>query len=272
MEVHGSPSLFSAEENQEEAEIWAKFMAMGQANGLEWARKMVAAQGAQQQLENTGVTNTNEVQSSDSGLCLLRRESVVAPAKRKQPARAMVGNKLKGAKKDAADSNLAEGPAASQKDRGTRRTKTDILEQEVAGASGEHRLAGASRHGGDHASRAVANWTARNEPVLRPRPRSMGCRWNWGADITVPTKEVEKHKWKSKVKPEESIENWLEAFAMLSTVIMEKFPEQGPALCKYNRVIRGIYPQWGHRVAELRQGIQAKDGAGTRDGMGLPRN
>ncbi|KAJ1148222.1 hypothetical protein NDU88_001059 [Pleurodeles waltl] len=90
-----------------------------------------------------------------------------------------------------------------------------------------------------------------------------------GADITVPSKEVEKHKWKRKVKPEESMDNWLEAFAMLSTVIMEKFPEQGPALCKYNRV---IYPEWGYRVAELRQGIQAKNGAGTRDGVGLPRN
>ncbi|KAJ1118771.1 hypothetical protein NDU88_006958 [Pleurodeles waltl] len=66
-----------------------------------------------------------------------------------------------------------------------------------------------------------------------------------GADITVPTKEVEKHKWKRKVKPEESIENWLEAFAMLSTVIMEKFPEQGPALCKYNRVIYEEYTRNG---------------------------
>ncbi|KAJ1144623.1 hypothetical protein NDU88_010920 [Pleurodeles waltl] len=62
-----------------------------------------------------------------------------------------------------------------------------------------------------------------------------------GADITVPSKEVEKHKWKRKVKPEESIDNWLEAFAMLSTVIMEKFPKQGPALCKYNRVIYEEY-------------------------------
>ncbi|KAJ1156512.1 hypothetical protein NDU88_009231 [Pleurodeles waltl] len=142
MEVHGSPSLFSSEENQEEAEIWAKFMAMGQANGLEWARKMVAVQGAQQQLENTGARKTNEVQLSDSGLCLLSRESVVAPAKWKRPARATAGNKLKGAKKDTVDSNLAEGPAASHKDSGRRRTKKDILEQEVAGASGEPRLAG----------------------------------------------------------------------------------------------------------------------------------
>ncbi|KAJ1155869.1 hypothetical protein NDU88_008594 [Pleurodeles waltl] len=66
-----------------------------------------------------------------------------------------------------------------------------------------------------------------------------------GADITVPNKEVEKHKWKRKVKPEESIDNWLEAFAMLSTVIMEKFPEQGPALCKYNRVIYEEYTRNG---------------------------
>ncbi|KAJ1177041.1 hypothetical protein NDU88_002305 [Pleurodeles waltl] len=38
---------------------------------------------------------------------------------------------------------------------------------------------------------------------------------------------------------------WLEAFAMLSTVIMEKFPEQGPALCKYNRVIYEEYTRNG---------------------------
>ncbi|KAJ1174543.1 hypothetical protein NDU88_006364 [Pleurodeles waltl] len=61
----------------------------------------------------------------------------------------------------------------------------------------------------------------------------------------VPSKEVEKHKWKRKVKPEESIDNWLEAFAMLSTVIMETFPEQGPALCKNNRVIYEEYTRNG---------------------------
>ncbi|KAJ1184701.1 hypothetical protein NDU88_001504 [Pleurodeles waltl] len=66
-----------------------------------------------------------------------------------------------------------------------------------------------------------------------------------GADITVPSKEVEKQKWKRKVKPKESIDNWLEAFAMLSTVIMEKFPEQGPALCKYSRVIYEEYTRNG---------------------------
>ncbi|KAJ1204836.1 hypothetical protein NDU88_000274 [Pleurodeles waltl] len=70
MEAHGSPSLFSPEENQEEAEIWAKFMAMGQAKGLEWARKMVAVQGAQQQLENTAAANADEGQPSNSGFGL----------------------------------------------------------------------------------------------------------------------------------------------------------------------------------------------------------
>ncbi|KAJ1162410.1 hypothetical protein NDU88_002878 [Pleurodeles waltl] len=124
MEVHGSPSLFSPEENQKEAEIWAKFMAMGQANGLEWARKMVAAQGAQQQLENPGAANTNEVQPSDSGLCLLNGESVIVPAKRKRPASATAGNKLKGAKKDMADSILAEGPQLLRRTTGLLRRTT----------------------------------------------------------------------------------------------------------------------------------------------------
>ncbi|KAJ1128643.1 hypothetical protein NDU88_007018 [Pleurodeles waltl] len=136
MDVHGSPSPFSPADNQEEAEIWAKFMVMRQAKGLEWAKKMVAAQGVQQQSEIPAASNKDEVQPSDSGLCVLSGESVVVPAKRKRPARATAGNKLKGAKKDMADSNLPEGPSTSQKDSGPRRTKKDILEQEVAGASG----------------------------------------------------------------------------------------------------------------------------------------
>ncbi|KAJ1136482.1 hypothetical protein NDU88_002898 [Pleurodeles waltl] len=82
-----------------------------------------------------------------------------------------------------------------------------------------------------------------------------------GADITVPSKEIDKHKWKRKVKPEESIDNWLEAFAMLSTVIMEKFPEQGPALCKYNRVIYEEYTRnggtgWLNYDREFRQKME----------------
>ncbi|KAJ1164529.1 hypothetical protein NDU88_004966 [Pleurodeles waltl] len=136
-------------ENQEEAEIWAKFMAMGQAKGLEWARKMVAAQGAQQQLENTAAANTDEGQPSDSGLGLPSGESVIAPAKRKRPARATAGNKLKTAKKEMADSNLSERPSTFQKDGGTRRTKKDILEQESVGASGAPCTAGALATGAD---------------------------------------------------------------------------------------------------------------------------
>ncbi|KAJ1164530.1 hypothetical protein NDU88_004967 [Pleurodeles waltl] len=82
-----------------------------------------------------------------------------------------------------------------------------------------------------------------------------------GADITIPSKEVEKQKWKRKVKPEDSIDNWLEAFAMLSTVIMEKFPEQGPALCKYNRVIYEEYTRnggtwWLYYDREFRQKME----------------
>ncbi|KAJ1156577.1 hypothetical protein NDU88_009295 [Pleurodeles waltl] len=344
---------------------------------------MVAAQGALQQLENPGAANTNEVQPSDSGLCLLSGESVVAPAKRKRPARATAGNKLKGAKKDTADSNLEEGPATSQKDSGTRRTKKDILEQEVAGASGVPRTVqghatgatirneqdqtgkpaknvscgpapGASRQGlqvglgkmmeamhsfmasakalaglgtddqGSSSRRACAGqvWgQGSNSPpkgqgevpvhgaegsvgpatvtlagvnekraVVMPDPPLLSGRsslawsvpleareriWNRefiyifslltfakeGADITVPTKEVEKHKWKRKVKPEESIDNWLEVFAMLSTVIMERFPEKGPALCKYNRVIYKEYTRnggtgWLNYDREFRQKME----------------
>ncbi|KAJ1162411.1 hypothetical protein NDU88_002879 [Pleurodeles waltl] len=82
-----------------------------------------------------------------------------------------------------------------------------------------------------------------------------------GADVTVPPKEVEKHKWKRKAKPEASIDNWIEAFAMLSTVIMERFPEQGPALCKYNRVIYEEYIRnggtgWLNYDREFRQKME----------------
>ncbi|KAJ1140315.1 hypothetical protein NDU88_006672 [Pleurodeles waltl] len=107
MEVHGSPSLFSREENQEEADIWVRFMAMGQLKSLEWAKKMVAAQGVQQLSETPAVTNTDEVQASDSGLCLLSEESDAAPAK--------------------------SGP---------RRAKKDNEEQEAAGTSGVPLTAG----------------------------------------------------------------------------------------------------------------------------------
>ncbi|KAJ1131442.1 hypothetical protein NDU88_009779 [Pleurodeles waltl] len=247
MEVHSSPALFPPEENQEEAEVWSKFMAVGQAKGLERARKMVAAQGAEQQSENTVAANTDEVQPSDSGLCLLNGESVVAPAKRKHPTRTTAGNKLKAAKKDIADSNLPEGPSTSQKDSGPSRTKRDILEQEEAGASGVPLMAGVPTTGANMRSEQGQTGQPTNNVFCTPAPgpSGRGCRWVWGADITVPSKEVKKHKWKRKVKPDESIDNWLEAVAMLSTVIMEKFPEQGPALCKYNRVIYEEYTRNG---------------------------
>ncbi|KAJ1088860.1 hypothetical protein NDU88_002014 [Pleurodeles waltl] len=82
-----------------------------------------------------------------------------------------------------------------------------------------------------------------------------------GADKKVPSKEAEKHKWNRKVKPEESIDNWLKAFAMLSTMIMEKFPEQAPALCKYNRVICEEYTRnggsgWLNYDREFRQKME----------------
>ncbi|KAJ1089640.1 hypothetical protein NDU88_002789 [Pleurodeles waltl] len=136
MENQGSPTLFSPEENQEEADIWTRFIAMGQAKGLEWAKMMVAAQGVQQPLETPAPTNTDEVQPSDSVLCLLSDESVAVHAKRKRPARAAAGSKLKRAKKDMADSNLPEGLSTSQKDSGPRRARKDNEEQEVAGTGG----------------------------------------------------------------------------------------------------------------------------------------
>ncbi|KAJ1202622.1 hypothetical protein NDU88_006419 [Pleurodeles waltl] len=74
------------------------------------------------------------------------------------------------------------------------------------------------------------------EPELPLGPRRCHGVTKEGADITVPSKEVDKHKGKRKVKPEETIDNWLVEFAMLSPVIMEKYPEQGLALCKYDQV------------------------------------
>ncbi|KAJ1088962.1 hypothetical protein NDU88_002116 [Pleurodeles waltl] len=142
MEDHSSPTLLSPEENQEEADIWVRFMAMDQAKGLEWAKKMVAAQGVQQPLETPAPTNTDEVQPSDSGFCLISEESVAAPAKRKRPARAAAGSKLKRAKKDMSDSNLPEGPPTSQTDSRPRRVRKDNEEQEAGGASGFPSLLG----------------------------------------------------------------------------------------------------------------------------------
>ncbi|KAJ1118347.1 hypothetical protein NDU88_006539 [Pleurodeles waltl] len=133
MEDHGSPSLFSLKMNQEEADIWARFMAMRQAKGLEWAKKMVVAQGVQRQSETFAATNADEVQPSDSGLCLLSQESGVVPAKRKRPARAAAGSKLKRTKKDMVDLDLPEGPSTSQRERGAKRAKKDSEEQEAGG-------------------------------------------------------------------------------------------------------------------------------------------
>ncbi|KAJ1155868.1 hypothetical protein NDU88_008593 [Pleurodeles waltl] len=142
MEDHGSPTLFSPEENQEEADIWTRFMAMGQTKGLKWAKMLVAAQGVQQPLETPALTNTDKAQPSDSGLCLLSDERVAVPAKRKRPARAAAGSKLKRARKDMAASDLPEGLATSQTDSGPRRARKDNEEQEAAGAGGVPLAAG----------------------------------------------------------------------------------------------------------------------------------
>ncbi|KAJ1178184.1 hypothetical protein NDU88_003431 [Pleurodeles waltl] len=91
---------------------------------------------------NPPLTNADEVQPSDSGLCLLSEESVAAPAKRKRPARAAAGSKLKRAKKDMADSKLPEVPSSSQMDSGPRRATKDNEEHEAAGASGVPLTAG----------------------------------------------------------------------------------------------------------------------------------
>ncbi|KAJ1178687.1 hypothetical protein NDU88_003929 [Pleurodeles waltl] len=342
MEDHGSPSLLSPEENQEEADIRVRFLAMGQAKGLEWAKKMVAAQGVQQRSETSPITNTDKVQPSDSGLCLLTEESIIEPAKRKRPARAAAGSKLKRTKKDMADSDLPKGPSTSQKDIGAKRAKKDSEEQEAVGANGVPLTEGwgfdpndeqtntpiaqeqtsqparsvacsitpgalgqelqvelgkmmdamhsfmasakalvglgmdkqgasnrracagqvwgqdtnslpkvqdeASSPGTEVSDRVAIDTVAGGSdkrtlvrpdvPLLKGRsslvwrvPLETRERiWNRefiyifslltfakeGAYITVPSKEVEKHKWKRKVKPEESADNWLEAFAVHS--------------------------------------------------------
>ncbi|KAJ1105842.1 hypothetical protein NDU88_003246 [Pleurodeles waltl] len=115
------PPLFSLEENQEEADIWVRFMTMGQSKGLEWAKKMVAAQRGQHQSETFASTNVDGVQLSDSGLYLRSQESGVAPAKKKIPARATAGSKLKRSKKDMVDLDLPEGPTTSQREWGAKR-------------------------------------------------------------------------------------------------------------------------------------------------------
>ncbi|KAJ1137549.1 hypothetical protein NDU88_003947 [Pleurodeles waltl] len=145
---------------------------MGQAKGLEWAKKMVAAQGVQQLSETPAATNTDEVQPSDSGLCLLSEESVAAPAKRKRPARAAAGSKLKRAKKDMADSNLPEGLSTSQKDSGPRRARKDNEEQEAAGTSGVPLIAGGLAPG---TSMPIAQ-----EQINQPA-RSVACSPTLGA-------------------------------------------------------------------------------------------
>ncbi|KAJ1099254.1 hypothetical protein NDU88_004357 [Pleurodeles waltl] len=190
MEDHGSPTLFSPGENQEEADIWTRFMAMGQAKGLEWAKMMVAAQGVQQPLETPAPTNTDEVQPSDSGLCLLSDESVAVPAKRKRPARAAAGSKLKRAKKGMAYSNLPEGPSTSQMDSGPRRARKDNEEQEAAraGPSGQGLQVGLSKmmeamHSFMASAKALAGLGMDEQGAIS---RRAGAEHVWGRDTNSP--------------------------------------------------------------------------------------
>ncbi|KAJ1083240.1 hypothetical protein NDU88_003399 [Pleurodeles waltl] len=147
-------------------------MAMGQAKGLEWAKMMVAAQGVQQPLETPALGKTDEVQPSDSGLCLLSDERGAAPAKRKRPARAAGGSKLKRAKKDMADSDLQEGLSTPQTDRRPRRARKENKEQEAAGAGGVSLAAGGLAPG---ASTPIAE-----EQTSQPA-RNVACRPPIGA-------------------------------------------------------------------------------------------
>lgn len=53
-------------------------------------------------------------------------------------------------------------------------------------------------------------------------------------------KKIKYHAW-----PDETIENWLEAFSILSLVVMEKHPEQGPCLLQYSHTIHNEAIKWG---------------------------
>ncbi|KAJ1170939.1 hypothetical protein NDU88_002810 [Pleurodeles waltl] len=163
MEDHGSPTLCSPEENPEEADVWSRFMAMGQAKGLEWAKMMAAAQGVQQS-GNPALTSTNEVQPSDSGLCLLSDERGAAPAKRKRPARAAARSKLKRSKKDTADIELPEGPSTPSR---------------TAGREGPGKtIRSRRRPGGAGIPLRLWGWPqGQARRVRRTRPANQQCMW-----------------------------------------------------------------------------------------------
>ncbi|KAJ1126542.1 hypothetical protein NDU88_004949 [Pleurodeles waltl] len=118
MEDYGSPSLFSPEVNQEVTEVWAKFMAMGQAKGLEWARKMLAMRG-EQQAATPARTDTDGVQPSDSGLGAQSHKSSRLLAKKERPTKATADGKAKRNNKDGVDHELA-GPRQPPKKRSSK--------------------------------------------------------------------------------------------------------------------------------------------------------
>ncbi|KAJ1099582.1 hypothetical protein NDU88_004681 [Pleurodeles waltl] len=171
MDEHSSPSLFSHEENQEEADIWAKFMAMGQAKGLEWAKKMVAAQGVQQQSETSAVTNTDKVQPSDSGLCLLSEESVIAPTKRKRPSRAAARGKLKRTKRTWRAAIYLKVPQLLRK---TTDQRQPVRNKRLPVPVGFPSPRGAYPCD-EHCNGSGADQPTRKELGLQPHPRSIGA-------------------------------------------------------------------------------------------------
>ncbi|KAJ1152223.1 hypothetical protein NDU88_005000 [Pleurodeles waltl] len=52
-------------------------------------------------------------------------------------------------------------------------------------------------------------------------------------------------KDRKRVTPEENIMNWLDAFALLAAIFLERYPEQGPALIRYNQAIQERFRRFG---------------------------
>ncbi|KAJ1205842.1 hypothetical protein NDU88_001267 [Pleurodeles waltl] len=116
------------------------------------------------------------VQPVDFSLCLPSQESGVAPAKRKRPARATAGRKLKRTKKDTVDLDLPEGPSTSLRESGAKRAKRGSEEQEVCGVSGVPLTGGEPDPVTNiHANCAGADQPTRMECGRQPHRGSVGA-------------------------------------------------------------------------------------------------
>ncbi|XP_078503724.1 uncharacterized protein LOC144762415 [Lissotriton helveticus] len=68
---------------------------------------------------------------------------------------------------------------------------------------------------------------------------------NRGTDTFKGAEQDKESKYRKRVRPKENIVNWLDAFALLAAIILEKYPDQGLPLFRYNQAIQERFRRFG---------------------------